>query len=55
MSDTKKRIAIVPGSFDPITVGHLDIIRRALEQYDEVYVAVMINAQKKYLFTLKII
>lgn len=52
MSESKKRIAIVPGSFDPITFGHIDIIRRAVEQYDEVYVAVMINDQKNYLFTL---
>jgi len=51
MSD-KKRIAIVPGSFDPITNGHVDIIRRASKLYDEVVVAVMINAEKKYLFTL---
>lgn len=45
-------IAIVPGSFDPITVGHLDIIRRAAEQYGHVYVAVMINPKKQYRFTL---
>jgi pantetheine-phosphate adenylyltransferase len=48
----KERIAIVPGSFDPITKGHIDIINRAAELYDKVYVAVMINAQKEYLFTL---
>ena len=52
MSASEKRIAVVPGSFDPITFGHIDIVRRAAEQYDEVYVAVMINDQKKYLFTL---
>lgn len=45
-------IAIVPGSFDPITVGHLDIIQRASAQYDHVYVAVMINREKRYWFTL---
>ena len=50
---TKQRIAIVPGSFDPITNGHLDIIRRATELYDKVFVAVMINDQKKYRFTLE--
>ena len=49
---TKQRIAIVPGSFDPITNGHIDIIRRAAELYDRVFVAVMINDQKKYMFTL---
>ena len=50
---TKQRIAIVPGSFDPITNGHLDIIRRATKLYDKVFVAVMINDQKKYRFTLE--
>ena len=49
----KKKIAIVPGSFDPITNGHLDIIRRATELYDEVIVAVMINQSKQYLFTME--
>ena len=52
MSDKKYRLAIVPGSFDPITNGHADIIRRAAEQSEEVFVAVMINEQKKYLFSL---
>ena len=48
-----KRIAIVPGSFDPITNGHVNIIERAAKMYDKVYVAVMINAQKKYMFDLE--
>ena len=48
-----KRIAIVPGSFDPITYGHVDVIRRASELYDEVVVAVMINHAKAYLFTME--
>lgn len=48
-----KKIAIVPGSFDPITVGHVDIIKRASEMYDHVYVAVMINNAKKYMFTIE--
>lgn len=48
-----KRIAVVPGSFDPITSGHIDIIRRAAADYDEVVVAVMINAEKRYMFTLE--
>lgn len=50
---TKQRIAIVPGSFDPMTNGHIDVIRRATELYDKVFVAVMINDQKKYRFTLE--
>lgn len=49
----KERIAIVPGSFDPITVGHLDILRRATELYDRVYLAVMINRDKEYMFSLE--
>ena len=50
---TKARIAIVPGSFDPITNGHLSIILRASKMYDKVFVAVMINDQKNYKFTLE--
>ena len=49
--DTK--IAIVPGSFDPITLGHLDVIDQAAARYDLVYVAVMINAEKSYMFSLE--
>ncbi len=52
MSGTSK-IAIVPGSFDPITLGHLDIVGRAAEVYDTVYLAVMINSEKKYMFSLE--
>lgn len=48
----KGSVAIVPGSFDPITVGHIDIAKRAAEMYDTVYLAVMINSQKNYLFSL---
>ena len=40
-------IAIYPGSFDPITLGHLDIIRRAAACFDRVYVCVMVNCEKK--------
>ena len=52
MSDAKERIAIVPGSFDPITEGHVNIARRAARLYDKVYLAVMINDQKEYMFSL---
>lgn len=48
-----KTVAVVPGSFDPITFGHIDIIKRAALQYDTVYVAVMINEQKRYLFSIE--
>lgn len=44
------KIAVVPGSFDPITNGHLDIIKRAADIFDIVYVAVMNNSSKKPLF-----
>ena len=46
----QKKIAVFPGSFDPITVGHLDLVRRALPLFDEIIVAVGINSTKKYLF-----
>ncbi|MEW2522365.1 pantetheine-phosphate adenylyltransferase [Actinacidiphila alni] len=46
------RRAVCPGSFDPITNGHLDIIARAARLYDTVYVAVMINQSKKGLFSV---
>jgi pantetheine-phosphate adenylyltransferase len=47
------RIAVIPGSFDPITKGHLSIVERALKSYDKVYLAVMINPTKQYLFTME--
>ncbi|MBO5415388.1 MAG: pantetheine-phosphate adenylyltransferase [Clostridia bacterium] len=53
MGEKIKGIAIVPGSFDPITNGHIDIVRRAVQRYDKVYLAVMINSEKKYMFTLE--
>ena len=46
MSANGKRIAICPGSFDPITLGHLNIIRRSAQIFDEVVVCVMLNAMK---------
>ena len=51
MSD-KNRIAIYPGSFDPLTNGHIDIIERALEIFDKVIIAVLTNPSKKALFTM---
>lgn len=47
-----KRIAVFPGSFDPITIGHESIILRALSLFDEIYVAIGINAEKKNLFCI---
>lgn len=47
------KIAVVPGSFDPITNGHLDIIRRAADVFDVVYVAVLNNSSKQSLFSIE--
>ena len=56
------RIALIPGSFDPITLGHVNIIERAAKMFDKVVVAVMINdsakydstlSSKKYMFTME--
>lgn len=47
------KIAIVPGSFDPVTNGHIDIIKRTAELFDEVYVAILINSSKTPLFTVE--
>ena len=49
----KYKLGIVPGSFDPITKGHIDILSRAAELCDTLYLAVMINADKTYMFTLE--
>ncbi len=46
-----KKIAVYPGSFDPITYGHLDIIERGLEVFDEIIIAVARNSGKKGLFS----
>lgn len=50
MSD---KIAVVPGSFDPVTLGHMDIIKRAADVFDVVYVAVLNNSSKNPLFTIE--
>ncbi|MCH8534133.1 MAG: pantetheine-phosphate adenylyltransferase [Flavobacteriaceae bacterium] len=45
--------AVFPGSFDPITNGHLDIIMRGLTLFDEIILAIGVNADKKYMFSLE--
>ena len=45
------RIAVCPGSFDPVTLGHLDIVRRAAHLFDRVIVLVTLNPKKQALFT----
>jgi pantetheine-phosphate adenylyltransferase len=47
------RKAIFPGSFDPITLGHEDIIRRGITLFDEIVIAIGVNAEKKYMFSLE--
>jgi pantetheine-phosphate adenylyltransferase len=47
------KIAVFPGSFDPITVGHVDIVRRCIPLFDKIIIAVGVNSQKKYLFPLE--
>jgi pantetheine-phosphate adenylyltransferase len=47
------RRAVCPGSFDPVTLGHLDIVERASAIYDEVTVAVLINKKKSSLYTVE--
>jgi pantetheine-phosphate adenylyltransferase len=48
-----ERIAIFPGSFDPITLGHYDIIKRSIPLFDKIVVAIGVNAEKKYMFSLE--
>ena len=47
------RRAVCPGSFDPVTLGHLDIVERASAVYDEVTIAVLVNQTKSSLFTVE--
>ena len=50
----KSRDAVIlPGSYDPVTLGHLDMIRRAAEQYEEVYAVIFTNPDKTYTFSLE--
>jgi len=46
------RRALFPGSFDPLTLGHFDIIKRGVHLFDEIVIAIGINAEKKYMFSL---
>lgn len=47
------KIAVFPGSFDPITTGHAELVRRALPLFDKIIVAIGVNSQKQTLFTLE--
>lgn len=46
-----KKIAVFAGSFDPFTVGHLDVVKRAAALFDELYVLLAVNTSKKYVFS----
>lgn len=48
-----KRIALFPGSFDPITLGHESLVKRALPLFDEIVVAIGENSEKKYMFSIE--
>ena len=48
-----ERIAVFPGSFDPITIGHVSIVERALPLFDRIIMAVGVNSTKKYMFSLE--
>lgn len=47
------RRALFPGSFDPMTLGHYDIIKRSIDLFDEIIVAIGVNSEKKYMFSLE--
>jgi len=47
------KIAVFPGSFDPITLGHYDIIKRGSTLFDKIIIAIGVNAEKKYMFPLE--
>ncbi len=50
--NSNQKICVFPGSFDPITRGHVDLVKRALPLFDKIVVAVGVNSKKKYLFEL---
>ncbi len=52
-NDRNMKIAVFPGSFDPITKGHVDIVKRAVPLFDKIIVAMGINSEKKYFFDQK--
>ncbi len=48
-----KKIALFPGSFDPITLGHYDIVKRAIPLFDKIIIGIGTNVNKKYMFSLE--
>ena len=53
MNKLNKRIAVFPGSFDPFTIGHEALVRRTLNLFDEIIIAIGINSNKHYMFPLE--
>lgn len=48
-----KKVAVFPGSFDPITLGHVSVVKRALPLFDEVIIAIGVNSEKKNMFSVE--
>ena len=53
MTSSRSAVAVFPGSFDPITNGHIDIIQRGLSVFDRVIIAILVNPDKRPLFTVE--
>lgn len=53
MSSVPTKIAVLPGSYDPITIGHSEIVKKAAPLFDKIIVAIGVNSQKKNLFSLE--
>lgn len=53
MPTSDKKVAIYPGSFDPVTNGHIDLVKRATKLFDKVIVAILLNVKKQALFTVE--
>ena len=53
MSEPRSRLAVYPGSFDPLTNGHVDIIRRGARLFDRIVIAILVNIDKSPLFTAR--
>jgi len=51
--DKKANIAVFPGSFDPITLGHVDLVKRAIPLFDKIVIAIGVNSQKKSFYSLE--
>lgn len=53
MSSSPSKIAVLPGSYDPITIGHFEIVKKAMPLFDKIIIAIGVNSQKKNLFSLE--